>query len=153
MIILNTAISWWRLCVWIGSRIKFSLKVALKRWQWCTVADYLMMRPRYYTNAVVDADRSRRLDSTSDNYGAASRDTLDHTYRQWYARTAKRYSIRCGVRNQWRSRNSGVVRSYCILTLQFLYISMWQAVQLWKAWLARLQVYAKNDLNWLWLPN
>ena len=80
MVIRNTAISWWRLCVWIGSRKKFSLKVALKTWRWCwhrygwretvpdacsrnrkcTVADCLMMRPRHY-----QCRRGRRSEPSS----------------------------------------------------------------------------------------
>ena len=62
------------------------------------------------SSLAVDADRSRRLDSMSLTR-RSSLDRYDGARPCWQrkARTARRYSIRCGTRNQWRSRNSGVM--------------------------------------------
>ena len=65
------------------------------------------------TSAVVDADRSRRLESTSATRWS-SVERYDGARPSWQrnARTANLYAIRSGARSQWRSRNSGVTWSY-----------------------------------------
>src|SRR5664279_2299653 len=61
------------------------------------------------TSAIVDADRSRRLESKSlTRWSSVERYDGARPCWQQKAKTARRYAIRSGASNQWRSRSSGV---------------------------------------------